>query len=143
MDEQFERDKTCYEQHSESFRNLNTQMWQVPIIAMTLTGGLWFGIFSSNLNTHTTTALLIFCMLCDILFIVILRRVRLIMTCLIEKLVLFNEGYAINPKESGNADFLTKRDNLVITLFSIMLGAAALLSFIAALHNIFPWLFTK
>lgn len=36
MNEQFEKDKICYEQHSESFRNLNNQMWQVPIIAMTV-----------------------------------------------------------------------------------------------------------
>jgi hypothetical protein len=137
VDEQFERDRICYEHHSESFRNLNTQMWQVPIIAMTLTGGLWFGIVSSDLlNTHACAAklLLTFCGICDILFIMVLCRVRLVMTCLIEKLVLFNEGYAINPQESDKAGILTKIDKLVVILFSLMLGGAAVLSFLAALY---------
>ena len=46
---QFEKEKVCYEQNCQTFRSLNQLMWQVPIIAMTVTGGLWFGVgtFSS------------------------------------------------------------------------------------------------
>jgi hypothetical protein len=41
---QFERDKVCYEQNCEHMRSLNQIMWQVPMIAMTLTGGLWYAV---------------------------------------------------------------------------------------------------
>jgi hypothetical protein len=44
MDREFERQKLCYEQNCEQMRSLNQIMWQVPIIAMTLTGGLWYGV---------------------------------------------------------------------------------------------------
>ncbi len=136
MNEQFEKDKVCYEQHSESFRNLNSQMWQVPIIAMTLTGGLWFGIFSGDIEPVSAIWLLIFSGLCDILFIVVLFRVRLIMSLLIDKLCEFNPTYAINPKSTQKGNALTRQENLVIGSFSIMLSLAAILSFIAAIEKI-------
>ena len=41
-DNDFEREKVCYEQNFEQARSLNGQMNQVPVLAMTLTGGLWF-----------------------------------------------------------------------------------------------------
>ena len=40
----FEREKLCYEQNCEHMRSLNQIMWQVPMIAMTLTGGLWYAV---------------------------------------------------------------------------------------------------
>jgi hypothetical protein len=136
MNEQFEKDKVCYEQHSESFRNLNTQMWQVPIIAMTLTGGLWFGIFSGDIEAAQATWLLIFCGVCDLLFIAVLYRVRFIMSLLIEKISQFNPTYAINPKSLPKGNVLTRQENLVIGAFSTMLFLAAIVSFIAAVENI-------
>ncbi len=132
MNEQFERDKVCYEQHSESFRNLNTQMWQVPIIAMTLTGGLWFGILSGDVEVAPAIWLLIFCGICDLLFIVVLFRVRFIMALLIDKLSGFNSNFAINPKADQKGNWLIQQENLVIYSFSIMLALAAAVSFIAA-----------
>ena len=36
----------AYEQNYEQFRSLNQIMWQIPVLAMTLTGGLWFGVSS-------------------------------------------------------------------------------------------------
>ena len=134
MDEvQFERDKACYQQHSESFRNLNTQLWQVPIIAMTLTGGLWFGIHSAKMDNFISTAILLFCGFCDVLFIIILFRVRLIMSLLIEKITEFNPQYAITPNQTTKGNRLLRQDNLVVILFSSMLLFAAITSFIAAL----------
>ena len=40
--ENFEREKACYQQNFEQARSLNGQMNRVPVLAMTLTGGLWF-----------------------------------------------------------------------------------------------------
>ena len=141
-DNQFEKDKISYEQHSESFRHLNSQMWQVPIIAMTLTGGLWFGVFSSTtINDFVSGGLLIFCGVCDFLFVFILFRVHFIMSLLIEKLNIFNPSYSIDPTNTTNGNALIRKDNLVITLFSSMLIFATILSFLTASYKFWPCLF--
>jgi hypothetical protein len=133
MSEQFERDKICYEQHSESFRSLNNQMWQVPIIAMTLTGGLWFGIYSNNLSTKTACTLLFFCATSDILFILILWRVRTIMGLLIKKLHDFNPIYSI---DASNGSWPFNKNHLVVTLFSVMLLFSSIISICEAVSRI-------
>ncbi|MFL0797109.1 MAG: hypothetical protein K6L73_06415 [Cellvibrionaceae bacterium] len=135
MDNQFERDKACYEQHSESFRNLNNQMWQVPIIAMTLTGGLWFGIYSSEITSNTAMLILMFCGFCNFLLILILWRVRTIMGLLIEKLYKFNPDYAIDTK---TASWPWNINNLVVILFSAMLALSSAISFFAAMLRYWP-----
>lgn len=135
MNEQFEKDKICYEQHSESFRSLNNQMWQVPIIAMTLTGGLWLGVYSNNLSKTAAGALLFFCGICDILFILILWRVRTIMGLLIKKLNDFNPTYSIDP---SNARWPFNINHLVVTLFSSMLLLSSIISIGAAVSRLKP-----
>ena len=137
----FERDKAAYNQHSESFRSLNTQMWQVPIISMTLTGGLWFGIASSSINDYAAGSLFLFASICNILFIFILKRVRFIMELIIEKLTEFNPKYAINPKKSTKGTKFLRQDKLVISIFSIMLILSSSLSFTAFVYKFWPWLF--
>lgn len=138
----FEKDKLSYVQHSESFRHLNSQMWQVPIIAMTLTGGLWFGVFSSKIiSDFVSGGLLVFAGICDLLFILVLFRVRFIMTLILEKLKLFNPEYSINPMESSKTNRLLKKDKLVILVFSSMLTLATIFSFFTATYKFFPWLF--
>ena len=44
--EQIEHDmrQAAFQQNHLAFRSLNQQMWQIPLISMTLTGGLWFGV---------------------------------------------------------------------------------------------------
>ena len=138
----FEKDKIAYVQHSESFRHLNSQMWQVPIIAMTLTGGLWFGVFTSNMTDIFAGWLLVFAGLCDLFFIPILWRVRHIMSLLINKLNTFNPDYAIKPANSAEGNCLVKRDKLVVGLFTIMLFIASCISFSVATYRFWPWLFS-
>ena len=137
MDHQFERDKLCYEQHSESFRHLNAQLWQVPIIAMTLTGGLWFGVYNTDLPNNAAAFLLLFCGFCDLLFILILHRVRYIMGQLIEKLALFNPSFSI---ETRSARWPLRKNTLVVWMFSIMLFMAALISTFTAIGKFISWL---
>lgn len=40
--------KAAFEQNHASFRSLNQQMWQIPLISMTLTGGLWFTTWTNR-----------------------------------------------------------------------------------------------
>lgn len=96
----FERDKACYNQQSESYRSLNSQMWQVPLLGMTLTGGLWFGITSSNVDDSMGAWILLFCGICDFLLILIIWRVRVILALIINKLNEFNIDFAIVSKNA-------------------------------------------
>jgi hypothetical protein len=65
--EPFEREKVCYEQNFEQFRSLNEQMNRVPTIAVTLTGGLWFGAaVTQNMDLMIRFALLVFAGLANV-----------------------------------------------------------------------------
>lgn len=78
-DTTFERQKLCYEHNCEQFRSLNQIMWQVPVIAMTLTGGLWFGAASLESMPGFKYLLLTFGALANIGLILVLTRVRYVM----------------------------------------------------------------
>lgn len=125
MNEQNERDKICYQEHCESFRHLNSQLWQVPIIAMTLNGGLWFGLAKVKLTSELSSLLPFFCGVCDILFIVILHRVRFIMDQIIQKMTIFNPMYAIDTK---TAPWPISSNKLAVWCFTVMLMLASALN---------------
>jgi hypothetical protein len=78
-EEQFERAKASFEQNFEQFRSLNQIMWQVPIIAMTLTGGLWFGAASVSDMPGFQYLLLILAVLANLGLAIVLVRVRYVM----------------------------------------------------------------
>jgi hypothetical protein len=78
-DERLEAPKVSekiYEQWCEDFRNINNIFWRVPFIAMTLTGGIVFGIGTIHFSPVVQTALLLFLALCNLCFIVIVWRLR-------------------------------------------------------------------
>ena len=75
----FERAKTVYQQNFEQFRSLNQTMWQVPVIAMTLTGGLWFGAAKVGDMPGFQYLLLILAAIANLGLIVVLSRVRYVM----------------------------------------------------------------
>src|SRR6266498_110400 len=77
--EDFERAKTSYEQNCEQFRSLNQVMWQVPVIAMTLTGGLWFGAATVGDMPGFQYLLLLLAALANLGLVVVLSRVRFVM----------------------------------------------------------------
>jgi SAM-dependent methyltransferase len=119
----------AYNQNSETFRALNALMWQVPLIAMTLTGGLWFGVSSISKNSDLAflrPGLLLLAGVGDVLLIVVLERLRHIIT---EYLKWLREAH---PRGHVSADgtrwWNSKR--VVKTCFQIMLGFAALASFV-------------
>lgn len=78
-EEQFEKAKASFEQNFEQFRSLNQIMWQVPIIAMTLTGGLWFGAASVGDMRGFQYLLLILAALANLGLAIVLVRVRYVM----------------------------------------------------------------
>lgn len=123
MDDRFECDKTCYEQNCEQFRSLNQVMWQVPVIAMTLTGGLWFGAASVGEMPGFQYLLLLFGVLANLGLIVVLTRVRYVMGQYLEAIKRFNPDSFVAAEGKG---FLSPAS--VATTFRILLFCSAMIS---------------
>lgn len=126
----FERDKVCYEQNYEQFRSLNQSMWQVPIIAMTLNGGLWFAAATlRELDIFKGPLFLLSCVF-NVSLIVVLIRVRYVMGSYLEKLKEFHPaGYVRAP---GNKWY--NRSYTVVSAFSTALALSAACSLWACVH---------
>jgi len=71
--------KIACEQNYETFRSLNQQMWQIPIISMTLTGGLWFGVSGASDFPVFQVALLVLAFVGNLALAVIIVRLRYVM----------------------------------------------------------------
>ena len=102
-----------YEQQSAEFRSLNGFFWQIPLIMMTLNGGLWFSVASLELGVGIQRPVLWFAALANVIVIFALFRLRDIMGALLTKI----HGYEGGP--------LVARDRVIIWLFAALLGAAA------------------
>ena len=74
-----ERFIAAYNQNAEHFRSLNTLMWQIPLIAMTLTGGLWFGVSKVEANKLFQLCLLGLAFAGNIGLLIALARLRYVM----------------------------------------------------------------
>ena len=75
MRQHFERDKTAFQENASNLRSLNQFLWQVPTIAITLTGGLWFGVTKIDVILGKQ-GLLALAGLTDFLLIFVVLRVR-------------------------------------------------------------------
>lgn len=81
-----EKDKAIFDQNCEDFRSLNEIMWKVPIIVITLTGGLWFGVGSMNIADQAKTSLLILAGIANLIFIAVLFRLRYVMNKILKEI---------------------------------------------------------
>lgn len=115
-----------YSQNSESFRSLNQQMWQIPLISMTLTGGLWFGVSKADTSPLFQISLLALTAAANIGLLVILFRLRYVMQRHLDWLEAFNAaGFVGAPGTS----FLT-RPFVVRSTFQLLLFLAAITSLV-------------
>jgi hypothetical protein len=116
----FERDKVAYEQNAQHLRSLNQFLWQVPTIAITLTGGLWYGVTKIDAFI-VREGLLAFAALSDVLLVVVVLRVR------------FLFGQYLAAQKGFNPRFEIKKENgpwilpgwTVVTCFVVLLLAGA------------------
>lgn len=81
IEEQTDRDmrQIAFEQNHLTFRSLNQQMWQIPLISMTLTGGLWFGVSRVHEFPLFQLALLFLAAAGNFALIIIIQRLRFVM----------------------------------------------------------------
>lgn len=105
-------------------------MWQVPIIAMTITGGLWFGIGTvSTLIFGVKTLIFFLSFIINCGLIIVLLRIRYVMSEYLNSIQRFHPNGYVEAK--GNGRWWT-RSRVVITAFSCMLGLSGLMSLLAA-----------
>ena len=119
----------AFNQNSETFRALNALMWQVPLIAMTLTGGLWFGVASISRESGLAflrPGLLLLAGVGDLLLIVILERLRHIIA---EYLKWLKGAHPRGHVAADGRRWWNSR-KVVKTCFQIMLGFGAAVSFV-------------
>jgi len=129
-DEPFERERVCYEQNCETFRGLNNIMWQVPVIAMTLTGGLWYGVGSMPLDAVVKRALLLFGAIGNVGLVLVIIRTRTVMGAYLKKIKEFAPAAFVEPPPS---ELFWLKDGGVRTTMSLLMLIGAFMSFLGFL----------
>lgn len=142
-EDEFEREKVCYEQNFQQARSLNSQMNQVPVLAMTLTGGLWFAAgITENLYPEIRFALLLFAGFCNIALILAALRIRDVFHSYLEHIESFHPGsFASGKPKDPKAPQLG--DYSMITIYCALMAIGSLLSFVGALGFYWPFSFEK
>lgn len=138
-DNDFEREKICYEQNFERARSLNSQMNQVPVLAMTLTGGLWFAAgVTENLYPEIRFGLLLFAGFCNIALILAALRIRDVFHSYLERIRQFRpDSFASGKPDDPKVPRLG--DYSMITIYCALMAIGSVLSFAGALGFYWPF----
>ncbi|MDF1775725.1 MAG: class I SAM-dependent methyltransferase [Rhizobiaceae bacterium] len=119
----------AYEQNYQQFRSLNQIMWQIPVLAMTLTGGLWFGVSKLQSSPLLVTVLLLTATLGNLALVAILYRFRHVMGCYLQWLKAADPDSFVEASANANSGNRFERfcnaDMTVRNLFSYLLFWAA------------------
>lgn len=116
----------AYNQNWETFRSLNNLMWQIPLIAMTLTGGLWFGVSTVKDMPFFAAGLLFLACCGNIGLMLTLRRLRYIMA---QYLLWSKTTYAAGHVAAPGGPWFTGNETVRL-IFQMLLGLAAIISFV-------------
>jgi hypothetical protein len=120
--------RQIYEQRCAEFRSLNGFFWQIPLIVMTLNGGLWFAVASLDITPVAKSAILCFAAVANLAMIIALVRLRGIMQTLLTQI------RATEGVDAGRWGWV------VLTVFCGLFGLASIGAFAAASQ---PGLFFK
>ena len=124
QEQAFERQAIVYEQNFEQFRDLNRLMWQVPMLAVTITGGFWYAALAIEGAKDIARGLHLMCGVLDLVLIFVLIRIRYVMGAYLEKLrAFYPDGYV----DAKGTCFYNGR-HVVVRAFSLCLLVAAALS---------------
>lgn len=134
----FENEKflASFSHNSETFRSLNQLMWQIPLIAMTLTGGLWFGVSKTESSKLFGACLLVIAILGNIGLVIALKRLRYVMS---KYLIWFEAAHPsgfVRAEGDGTwaGDGWFTQSYVVRHVFQWMLIAAAAVSLVLLVH---------
>lgn len=114
----------AYRQNFETFRSLNTLFWQIPLIAMTLTGGLWFGVSTVLSEPWFGRGLLALAALGNFGLVIVLNRLRYIMGRYLDWLDdAYSSGFV-----AAKGDYWLTKSRIVQTVFSVLMACAGVFS---------------
>lgn len=122
----FERDKCCYEQNFEQYRAMNQIMWQVPLLAITITGGLWYAALAITNASDFRGPLFLLSAVLDFALIAVLWRVRFVMGAYLKEIERFNPPAFVRASGNGFLNW----PYTVVTAFTIALGCGGVGSLI-------------
>ena len=133
------REAVCYNQNFEQFRSLNAQMNQVPVLAMTLTGGLWFGAgVTEHLETVVRFALLMLSVFSNLALVLVVLRIRDVLECYLERIETFHPAsFAGGAPRRPRVPWLGSYS--MITIFCTLMLLAASFSFLGAFWKYWPF----
>jgi hypothetical protein len=122
VDEIFERAKTSYEQNFQHVRVLIPMTYQIPAMAITITGGLWFGVLKTNGVPGFGYLFLSLAFMMNVGFFFIMRRFGQIIDIYLDALRdFYPQGY-VTARDNANVS----QHPEVITVFKLFfIGAAA------------------
>lgn len=136
-------EKEAYEQNYQQFRSLNQIMWQIPVLAMTLTGGLWFGVSKIEDNYLLACVLLLTAVVGNLALVIVLYRFRFVMSKYLAWLKANNSSGFVDASSSDNSEgalhrFFTKEER-VRQMFSFLLCWAATMSMVLLIAESLKW----
>lgn len=114
----------AFEQNHEIFRSLNRQMWQIPLISMTLSGGLWFGVSKVDGSPFFQLALLFLATVGNACLFLVIQRLRYVM----EQTLIWLETRSPANFVSAKGDCWYNKPLVVRRSFQTMLVLASLTS---------------
>ncbi|MCG7574091.1 class I SAM-dependent methyltransferase [Phaeobacter sp. CNT1-3] len=136
-------EKEAYEQNYQQFRSLNQIMWQIPVLAMTLTGGLWFGVSKIEDNPLLASTLLCTAVVGNLALSAVLYRFRFVMRRYLSWLKNASpDGFvdASSPdEEMGPVAVFFAAEERVRQMFSIMLYWAVGASLALLSVELYQW----
>jgi SAM-dependent methyltransferase len=134
----FENEKflASFSHNSETFRSLNQLMWQIPLIAMTLTGGLWFGVSKAGSSKLFSACLLVMAVLGNAGLVIALKRLRFVMGRYLEWFKSVHPSGFVSAEGDGSrkGDGWFTQSYVVRHVFQWMLIAAAVVSSLLLVH---------
>jgi len=129
--QQFEREKLAFDQNNQNLQQLNGILWRIPLFAMALTGGLWFGInnYQPGANRIIPILLLLFAAFANVVFSWILFRVRDLIGAHIEKV---RDFYPDGFPTARLGKKIWQRDRFVVRSFALMMWIIAFMNLLFA-----------
>lgn len=99
-DPDFERERVAYEQNFQHVRALIPVMYQMPALAITITGGLWYGVLQTRALPVFGYLFLLLAFMMNIGFCLIMRRLDGIISLYLDKLGRFYPATYVNAKHN-------------------------------------------
>jgi hypothetical protein len=135
--------EVCFNQNCESFRSLNQQMNQIPVLATTLTGGLWFGAgVTESLDMKLRFILLLFAGACNLALALAMVRVRDVLESYFEKIEEFHPASFADGQPTKNKPKLAWLGSYsMVGIYCTLMLLGAFASFVGAFFIYWPFEF--